>query len=35
MKTSVWFEKIPPNAEVGVQNGGFLQRRWVSGGMHV
>ncbi|CAH1091356.1 hypothetical protein [Candidatus Nitrotoga sp. 1052] len=28
MKTSVWFEKIPPNAEAGVQNGVFLQRRW-------
>ncbi|MEQ1742892.1 MAG: hypothetical protein ABL869_10415 [Candidatus Nitrotoga sp.] len=27
MKTSVWFEKIPPNAEAGVQNGVFLQRR--------
>ena len=28
MKTSIWFEKIPPNAESGVQNGVFLQRRW-------
>ena len=29
MKTSVWFEKIPPNAEAEVQNGVFLQRRQV------
>ena len=29
MKTSVWFEKVPPNAEAGVQNGVFLQRRYL------
>jgi len=28
MKTNVWFEKNPPNAETGVQNGVFLQRRY-------
>jgi len=27
MKTNVWFEKNPPKAETGVQNGVFLQRR--------
>jgi len=28
MKTNVWFEKNPPKAETGVQNGVFLQRRY-------
>jgi len=27
-KTKVWFEKNPPKAETGVQNGVFLQRRY-------
>jgi len=27
MKTTVWLEKIPPKAEIGFQNGFFLQRR--------
>ncbi|MFZ1548688.1 MAG: transposase [Candidatus Nitrotoga sp.] len=27
MKTTIWFEKIPPKSETGFQNGVFLQRR--------
>ncbi|MDD2776310.1 MAG: hypothetical protein PHU06_10165 [Gallionella sp.] len=35
MKITIWFEKNPPNAETGLQNRVFLQRRLLVTQLHV